>query len=1116
MAKNSVKELSASERSQVHVGDNYILSPEDNKCMIDLRGTDPRRDKDRIEELKGGLLAKPCDWVFADACFAQWRNPQSNRLLWIKADSGKGKTMLLCSIINWLQINEEATLAYFFCQKSDENLSSSAAVLRGLVYMLAREHGTVRELVQDEYKNAGRSLFCDHNAWYALKEILSKALHQEGLGDIVIIVDALDECMIGIHQLLNLVAKFSSETPRVKWIVSSRNESDIEQHFDEFMEDPILRIELGASSEAASFRTYLQSKVDELAEAQCYGKETKMAVKLHLERNANANLHWVTLACQTLERARRGQAIDTVHLFPPGLDNLYLHLFRQILESFGDRPCQKVLAFAAVVSRPISLTEFSCLAGIEKNETVQLVGICHAFLTLQHETIYFVHQSAKDFLLSSSAPIEVAPTHREIIERSLQAMNSTLERDIYKLKRPGVSIDEFDVPQPDPLASIHYSCIFWADHLITLASEGREAISDLIADGGPVDLFLRQSFLNWVEALSLLKSFPSGVRSIARLLSLLEGRQDVTKPILLSKLVEDALRFMRFHQVGIENYPLQVYSAALIFSPSKSLIRQIFQNEEPRDILLKPHTGDYWSSVFSAFEGHDADVVAMSSSSGPKGTVVASASTDGTIKVWDANTGECFHTLTIPCEHKFPFGIFSNPSLESILLSLPEGSSDKLLSASGSTVSIWDPITGRQEGVLEHPSVVSVIALSFYNGTTTECVTLSTDWTVTVWDLKTRKAIKKIVIDSENTRKITLGPLSFAKFACSSRGNGRILIQPRSSGFFLLQVGPLAVWELETGNCLRVFEDDSTMAGTHPRDQSRIARSRSNIAFSPNGKLVATSGTTGCIRVWSVDTGECIHTLALKDGPFSQAGLPYISFPGDLAPISLAFTRTSAQLIWIGWWRSHGSLGVCSVDTGKSLPMLHVAGSYSSNLCVLGSSNNIVIADSQMINVIDPVSEGSEMPEGAAANQHVVISNNERYLAYFTRDNTLQIHDLGVPKLLMERTLNRRSDSMYFDNLQLWTVSFDPFSGNDDLPCQYLPGLLEPRPIPRHKYQIGGSWIFRDSEKHLWLPYRYRPSNKGLAHQHQDVRGSTLAVRWDPSNVYYLRFSNNSEEESRP
>lgn len=502
--------------------------------MVDLRGTDPRRDKDRIEELKGGLMVKPCDWVFADTCFAQWRNPQSNRLLWIKGDSGKGKTMLLCSIINWLRTNEKATLAYFFCQKSDENLSSSAAVLRGLVYMLAREHDTIRELVQEEYKNAGKNLFWDRNAWYALKEILITALHREGLGDIVIIVDALDECRTGIHQLLDLVIRLSSKTPRVKLIVSSRNESEIEQHFDEFMEDPILRIELGTSSEAASFRTYLQSKVDELAESQCYDKQTKMAVKLHLERNANANLHWVTLACQTLERAEKGQAIDTVHQFPPGLDNLYVHLCCQILGPFGNRPCQKVLAFAAVANRPISLAECSCLAGIEENETAQLVGICHAFLTLQHETIHFVHQSAKDFLLSSSAPIKVVPTHREIIERSLQAMTSTLERDIYKLQQPGVSIDEFVVPQPDPLAPVRYSCIFWADHLTTLASESHGATSELLADGGPLDLFLRKSFLNWVEALSLLERFPSGVRSIARLSSLLEvsvGLHQTSKPI---------------------------------------------------------------------------------------------------------------------------------------------------------------------------------------------------------------------------------------------------------------------------------------------------------------------------------------------------------------------------------------------------------------------------------------------------------------------------------------------------------------------------------------------------------------------------------------------------------
>ena len=93
---------------------------------------------------------------------------------------------------------------------------------------------------------------------------------------------------------------------------------------------------------------------------------------------------------------------------------------------------------------------------------------------------------------------------------------------------------------------------------------------------------------------------------------------------------------MRFHQAGIESYPLQVYAAALIFSPSESPIRQIFQNEEPHDIVIKPVIEKYWSSLVQTFEDHDDRVVAMASSSGTDRITVASAAQDGTIKVWEA------------------------------------------------------------------------------------------------------------------------------------------------------------------------------------------------------------------------------------------------------------------------------------------------------------------------------------------------------------------------------------------------------------------------------------------------------------------------------------------------
>ncbi|KAK4194663.1 hypothetical protein QBC40DRAFT_353105 [Triangularia verruculosa] len=89
-------------------------------CLADLRSTDPRLDKKRIEEAKGGLVTNAYRWILDNPDFNRWRNLPESRLFWIKGDPGKGKTMLLCGIIKEL---EEATitdrhccnLAYFFC-----------------------------------------------------------------------------------------------------------------------------------------------------------------------------------------------------------------------------------------------------------------------------------------------------------------------------------------------------------------------------------------------------------------------------------------------------------------------------------------------------------------------------------------------------------------------------------------------------------------------------------------------------------------------------------------------------------------------------------------------------------------------------------------------------------------------------------------------------------------------------------------------------------------------------------------------------------------------------------------------------------------------------------------
>lgn len=93
-----------------------------NECLRDLCVTDPQDDKKRIEETKGGLLKDSYYWILNNHEFREWRDNDQSRLLWIKGDPGKGKTMLICGIID--EPNKPNTKtrppSLLFCQATDK------------------------------------------------------------------------------------------------------------------------------------------------------------------------------------------------------------------------------------------------------------------------------------------------------------------------------------------------------------------------------------------------------------------------------------------------------------------------------------------------------------------------------------------------------------------------------------------------------------------------------------------------------------------------------------------------------------------------------------------------------------------------------------------------------------------------------------------------------------------------------------------------------------------------------------------------------------------------------------------------------------------------------------
>lgn len=99
-------------------------------------------------------------------------------------------------------------------------------------------------------------------------------------------IDALDECVTDLPKLLEFVAKQSSASSRVKWIVSSRNLPDIEAQLEQAGHKVKLSLELNAKSVAAAVNSFIQQKVDQLAQEKRYKAEVRYAVLQHLRSNA--------------------------------------------------------------------------------------------------------------------------------------------------------------------------------------------------------------------------------------------------------------------------------------------------------------------------------------------------------------------------------------------------------------------------------------------------------------------------------------------------------------------------------------------------------------------------------------------------------------------------------------------------------------------------------------------------------------------------------------------------------------------------------------------------------------------------------------------------------------
>ena len=527
-----------------------------DKCIQDIRLTDPRDDKKRIEDTKGGLLEGSYCWVLDHPNFQQWHSDPQSRLLWIKGDPGKGKTMLLCGIIDELRKSTPNLLSFFFCQGTDLRINSATAVLRGLIYLLVNQQPSLASHLRKKYDHAGQTLFEDANAWVALSDIFTNVVLDPDLKATYLVVDALDECVADLPKLLDLIIHTSSSPARVKWLLSSRNEVHIKQKLRSIDAQARLSLELKQNAEQVSraVDVYIDDKLSRVESLK--DDSLRDQVRDILRRKANGIFLWVALVVQELKRPESWDPLQVVDEAPTGLHQLYDRMVDQIqqLTKRNSEICRLLLSAVSVAYRPLYLAEIGSLCGLLGQVSVltrkvrKIITMCGSFLTVRDDQVYLIHQSAKDYLsdeVRATVFHSQSKIHYDIYSQLLKLMSGTLRRDMYSLVALGFPIDKVKVPAYDPLATTRYACIHWVDHLYDSVFNKSTRCDEGLQDGSAAHTFLKERYLYWLEALSLCESMSAGVTSMAKLEALLQVIADEQRLYVVHVLTEPREEQMR-------------------------------------------------------------------------------------------------------------------------------------------------------------------------------------------------------------------------------------------------------------------------------------------------------------------------------------------------------------------------------------------------------------------------------------------------------------------------------------------------------------------------------------------------------------------------------------------
>ena len=365
-----------------------------------------------------------------------------------------------------------------------------------------------------------------------MKKLIIQPLAESAVST-VIVIDALDECKDKepASAILSVLGQFVVEVPTVKFFITGRPESRIQEGFrlPSLVEstDVFLLHKVEPDQVESDIRLFFTHSFSELKRYRrgLGDWPTEEQVDVLCERAGGLFVHAVATVRfidhrssspkKQLDRLLQSQESGTFEGRTEFKDNKTLDsLYTSILqEAFGgddpenDLRIRSILGAIVLAANPLSPSAIATLLGFEPEEVYPILSLVQSLLILQEDIDQPVrpfHKSFPDFIVDptrcTNQRFRVCPPvqHVELLSGCLKTMNRELERNMCKLPDWVANSEVVDLKKRTEEhigQALKYACRSWHKHLVCT----------IPAHVAPVlHGFLEKKVLFWLEVLSVL------------------------------------------------------------------------------------------------------------------------------------------------------------------------------------------------------------------------------------------------------------------------------------------------------------------------------------------------------------------------------------------------------------------------------------------------------------------------------------------------------------------------------------------------------------------------------------------------------------------------------------